>query len=255
MEEKIYYKSDNNLKLCGILNKASDNKIIIMCHGIRGNKEECGITYLAERLQENGYSSFRFDFNGHGESEGSDFEMTISREIIDLESTIKMLKDKGYKDFILLGGSFGASIVSLFPYQKYDCIKAIVLWYGALDYEYIKYGNLFTDENKKIAEKDGFYISRSLNTGKEFKFGLELFNEVDKYKPYEQLIKCNLPKLFVHGEIDSAVPYKVSKDVSEICTNSKCVLIKNGEHTFQNSKDVLEDAINVTIDFIKENNI
>ena len=52
MEEKIFYDSDNHVKLCGILNKANNNKIVILCHGIRGNKEECGsFTYLAKRLQ------------------------------------------------------------------------------------------------------------------------------------------------------------------------------------------------------------
>ena len=92
--EKIYYDSINNLKLCGILSKsgASDkkDKIVIMCHGIRGNKDECGaFVNLSQKLLENGYSSFRFDFNGHGESEGKDMEMTITREINDLESTVK----------------------------------------------------------------------------------------------------------------------------------------------------------------------
>lgn len=252
MEEKIYYDSDNNVKLCGILNKASNDKVVIMCHGIRGNKEECGsFTYLAEKLLEIGYSSFRFDFNGHGESSGKDYEMTISKDILDLENTINMLKEKGNKEFVLLGGSFGASIVSLFPYQKYDCIKGIVLWYGALNYNYIKYGNLFTEDNKKVAENNGFYISKSMNRGEEFKFGIELFNEIDKYKPSEELEKNNLPKLFVHGDIDSAVTYKVSKEVAEKCSNSKFVLIKNGEHTFQNSKEAIEKAVSVTIEFIK----
>jgi len=251
MEEKIYYNSNNNVKLCGIINKTNSDKIVIMCHGIRGNKEECGsFTYLAKRLQKEGYSSFRFDFNGHGESEGKDYEMTISKEILDLEFTIKMLKKEGYKEFILLGASFGASIVSLFPYSNYDCIKGVVLWYGALDYDYIKYGNLFTESNKKIAENNGFYISKSINTGEEFKFGLNLFNEIDKYKPYEELRKCDLPKLFVHGEIDSAVPYELSKEIANKCNNSKFVLIKNGEHTFQNSKETIEEAASVTVDFI-----
>ena len=212
MEEKIFYDSDNNVKLCGILNKSNNDKIVIMCHGIRGNKEERGsFTYLAEKLHEEGYSSFRFDFNGHG-----------------------------------------ASIVSLFPYNVFENIKGIVLWYGALNYDYIKYGNLFTEENKKVAENDGFYISKSMNSGKEFKFGLQLFNEVDMYKPYEELKKCDLPKLFVHGEIDSAVPYKLSKDVAEMCNNAKFELIENGEHTFQNEEETIEKAVDVTIKFIKE---
>lgn len=185
MEEKIFYNSMNN-KLCGIINTTNNNKVVIMCHGIRSNKEECGsFTYLSKRLKDKGYSSFRFDFNGHGESSGNDLDFSISSAIIDLKNTIKMLKEKGYSEFILLGASFGASIVSIFPFQDYNCIKGIILWFGALNHNCIKIGNLFSDENKKIAEENGFYISKSINTGKEFKFGLELFNEVDEYKPYE----------------------------------------------------------------------
>lgn len=252
MEEKIFYKN-NEYFLCGILNNISDDKIIVMCHGIRGNKEECGsFSYFSKVLKENGYSSFRFDFNGHGESGGKDYEMTITKEINDLECTINMLIKRGYKEFVLVGGSFGASIVSLFPYEKYLCVKGIILWYGALNYDYIKYGNLFTSENKKIAEKNGYYISNSLNSKTEFKFGLNLFNEIDSYKPYLKLTNNKLPKLFVHGSEDSAVPYKLSKIVSDNCENSKFILIKNGEHTFQNSKEALEEAIITSLNFVKQ---
>ena len=101
--KKIYYETTNNIKLCGIITESEiKDKIVIMCHGIRGNKDECGaFTLLSKRLLENGYSSFRFDFNGHGESEGKDLDMTITKEINDLESTVKMLEQKGYKEFTL----------------------------------------------------------------------------------------------------------------------------------------------------------
>lgn len=178
--------------------------------------------------------------------------MTISKEISDLKNTIKMLDEKGYKEFVLLGESFGAGIISLFSYKEFESIKGIVLWYGALNYDFIKYGTLFLEENKKTALKNGFYISKRMNSGKEFKFGTELFNEVYKFKPFEELKKCNLPKLFVHGKIDSAVPYRLSKEVAEMCINAKFELIENGEHTFQNEKEALEKAVEVTLNFIKD---
>lgn len=251
--KKMYYESMNSIKLCGILTETGlKDRIVVMCHGIRGNKDECGaFTLLSDRLLESGYNSFRFDFNGHGESEGKDFDMTITKEINDLESTIKMLEQKGYKEIILLGASFGASIVSLFPFEKYKNVKAIILWYGCLNYDYARFGNLFTEENMKQAEKYGYYVSRSMNTGEEYKFGLDLFKETYKYKPYEHLINCNLPKLFVHGDKDSALPYELSESVSKQCSNSIFMLIKNGEHTFMNSCDIIDEAIETTIDFIK----
>ena len=252
MMEKKYYKSVNGLKLCGILTESKiKNKIVIMCHGIRGNKDECGaFTLLANKLLDIGYSSFRFDFDGHGESEGNDFDMTITKEINDLESTVKMLEENGYKEIVLLGGSFGAGIVSLFPFSKYNSVKKIVLWYGCLDYNYARFGNLFTKENMEVAEKNGYYTSRSMNTGEEFRFGLELFKETYKYKPYESLMKCSLPKLFVHGDKDSALTYQLSEKVSNKCSNSIFKLIQNGEHTFMNSDETINEAIKVTMDFI-----
>lgn len=250
--EKIYYGNSNN-KLCGILTKSNiTDKIVIMCHGIRGNKDECGaFIKLSDELLKIGYSSFRFDFNGHGESYGLDKDVTITKEISDLEATVNMLQEKGYREFILLGGSFGAGIVSLFSFNKYDNIKAIVLWYGCLDYDYARYGNLFTEENRKEALLNGYYISRSINTGEEFRFGLELFDETYQYKPYERLKECNLPKLFVHGDKDSALPYELSERVSNNCANSTFKLIKGGEHTFMNSNESINEAIDVTIEFIK----
>lgn len=254
MEEKIYYDSSDNVKLCGLLSKVNDdNKIIILCHGIRGNKNERNsFITLAKNLQNQNYNSFRFDFRGHGESTGRDYEMTITNEVQDLEHTIDMLKQKGFKEFILLGASFGASIISLLDYSKHTDVKGLICWYGALDYKIITDDSFFSEENKNIAEIKGYYPSISKRTGKEFKFGLPLFNEVYSIVPYESLIKINLPVLFVHGKIDKMVPYMLSKKVSEMCKNSEIELIENGDHSFDNSEEALKEAIEKTINFIKK---
>ena len=73
MEEKIYFTNTDGLRLCGILTKPNKEtqKCIVLCHGITYTKEEGGIfTELAKRLADNGFAVFRFDFRGHGESEG-----------------------------------------------------------------------------------------------------------------------------------------------------------------------------------------
>ena len=103
----------------------------------------------------------------------------------------------------------------------------------------------------KQAEKNGYYVSKSMNTGEEFKFGLELFKETYRFKPYESLINCDLPKVLVHGDKDSVLPYELSENVSSQCSNSIFKLIKNGEHTFMNLDTAIDEAIDVTVDFIK----
>ena len=48
------------------------------------------------------------------------------------------------------------------------------------------------------------------------------------------------------------VPYKISEEVSKMCNNSKLELIESGEHSFKNSEEALENAVNVTEKFVKE---
>lgn len=253
MEEKIYIDSTDDIRLCALMANISVDKIVLLCHGIRGDKNERGsFTTLAKTIQEQGYSTIRIDFRAHGESTGIDYEMTISKEIEDVKSVIRFLKNKGYKEIIILGASFGASIVSLVDYSKFDEVKALILWYGALDnYDVLRNDRFLSERNKEIALRDGFYTSHN-KEGKLFRFGVPLFDEIDKYKPKDKIQKTTLPKLFVHGLADETVPYNVSVELHNKCTNSKIELIENGSHTFDTDKQSLKDAVNKTIEFIKE---
>ena len=54
MEEKIFYDSTDNVRLCAMFNRAPDSKkAAILCHGITGDKDErdCAvILYTSRRL-------------------------------------------------------------------------------------------------------------------------------------------------------------------------------------------------------------
>lgn len=253
MEEKIHIDSTDTIKLCALIANISKDKIVLLCHGIRGDKNERGsFVSLAKEIQKCGYSTIRIDFRAHGESTGIDYEMTISKEVEDIESVLKFLQNRGYKEIIVLGASFGASIISLVNYSQFSEVKALILWYGALDnYNVLRTDNFLSEKNKEIALKDGFYKSHN-KAGKLFRFGVPLFEEINQYKPKENIQKINLPKLFVHGLADTTVPYEVSREAHSKCTNSRLELIENGSHTFDTDKKSLKEAINKTTDFIKE---
>lgn len=252
MEEKIYINTIDNIRLCALIANISQDRIVLLCHGIRGNKDERGsFCILAEEIQKQGYSTMRFDFRAHGESTGIDYEMTISKEIQDLETVIQFLEGKGYKEIIVLGASFGASIVSLVDYLKFDKVKALILWYGALDYDILKTDRFLSEKNKEIALREGYCVSYN-KEGKLFRFGISLFEEINQYKPKDNIQMINLPKLFIHGLVDETVPYQNSIDIYHKCVNAKLELVENGSHTFDTDEQALKNAIDKTIKFIKK---
>ena len=256
LEEKIFYNSTDNIKLCGLLSKVNDNaNIVILCHGLKADKtERNSFSKLVELLQQHNINSFRFDFRGHGESTGKDYEMTPLKEVEDLESTIKMLENKNYNNIFLLGASFGASIISLLDTDKFKSVKGLISWYGCLDYfATIEEDHFFSDEHMQVAKEKGYYEIVSKRTGKSFKLGINLYNEIHRLVPYEYLIDKDIPILFVHGTKDRMIPHSLSKKINALCKNSSLELIENGDHTFDNDPNVLYKACDVTIQFIKNN--
>lgn len=252
MEEKVFYQTKDNIKLCGILSVVNQEKeIVVLCHGLMGDKNDSDhFKDLSSTLHKNNINTFRFDFRAHGESEGNDYEMTPLKELIDLETTIDFLLEKGFDSIYLLGASFGGSVVSSINFKKYSCIKKLILWYGLLDFSKT-FTDFFTEESEQEANKTGFKVIKSNRPGITFKLGKNLYQEIKDKKPYENLLDLEIPILFVHGTLDSIIPYQSSKDVTEKCKNATLKLIENESHAFRKSKEELEEAIRSTVEFIK----
>lgn len=259
MEEKVYFKTSDNLKLCGILSKPRDptNRCIILCHGIGDvDKEEDGIfTALARELADADFAVFRFDFRGQGESEGKQMDMTITGEVRDLEAAVKFLQEKNYVNFGILGASFAGGAVSLFTGENSNLVNALVLWNALIDYS--SKINPVTEWGKKYwgklafdrAEKFGFTEIGS----SKYKAGRNLLNEIKILKPWSKLTKIAIPKLFIHGDKDSYIPYSDSVKYAKLLENAKLVTIRGAEHGFHDNPRHAEKADKVTIDFFSQN--
>ena len=247
--KKVTYITTDNISLNGIYENNNSKTCVIMCHGIRSDKTEHGnFVKLSQQLNKEKIDNFRFDFRGHGDNLSSFEEVTISREIVDLESTLDFITNN-YNKIILLGASFGAGIVSLINYKKYeDIIKGLVLWYPCIIY---KKTNIFTNENVQKAIDQGFIETNSIITGKSFRFSEELMVETTKFNPFTKLENNNLPKLFIHGDKDLSVDYTSTIECAKKSPNSELIILKNGTHGFFTEPMLFNQVIDKTIIFIK----
>ncbi len=258
MEDKIYFKNTEEIKLCGILTLPSQKTktCIVLCHGITVDKEEDGIfTKLAKDLSSNGFAVFRFDFRGHGESEGNSKDMTIEGEEKDIEAAFSYLKSRGFSKFGMVSASFAGGATCLFLSKHKNLVSALVLWNALIDYG--SKINTETEWGKKYwgkpaydrAEEFGFTEIGSSN----FKVGFRLMEEVNTLKPWEKLLEINTPILFVHGSKDTYVPYNDSVKYSKMVKNGALITIEDSEHGFHDRKDDAEKADKATINFLLKN--
>jgi pimeloyl-ACP methyl ester carboxylesterase len=127
------FKSQENFKLItyptedGGTIKASlfvgkKDLVVIFAHGAVFNKESW--YFLAEKLQAKGVASLSIDFRGYGNSKTG----TTSNMALDILGAIDYLKDQGYKNISLVGGSMGgAAILNALEIKTDESLKKVVL--------------------------------------------------------------------------------------------------------------------------------
>lgn len=253
----MFFKTSDGLRLCGIVSipREKTDKCIILCHGITVDKEEGGIyTNLAEKLCDEGFAVFRFDFRGHGESEGRSVDMTIKGEEKDLEAAIKFLTAKGFGKFGIVAASFAGGAVSLFASNHPEKVQALVLWNAGIDYG--AKINPINQWTKKYWGKPAFERVEKFGFteigSRKFKIGEKLMEEIKTLKPWEKLLGIDIPILFVHGDKDSYIPYSDSVKYSNLFKNAELITIKGGEYGFRDNQKHAEQADKSTIEFFQK---
>ena len=67
--------------------------LVILMHGFNSNKEMSLLQIVADKLEEKEIATVRFDFNGHGGSEGHFEDMTVLNEIEDARKVYEYLRN------------------------------------------------------------------------------------------------------------------------------------------------------------------
>lgn len=253
--DKVYFKSKNGLRLCGIwhIPEKPTDKAMVLAHGITVNKDESGVfTQLANNLSEAGLTVFRFDFSGHGESEGKSVDMTISKEVQDLEAAVDEAK-RSYSKIGLLGASFGGGTAALYAAKHQEKLKCLCLWNPVLNYDHTFLNPTLPWIRERKAHMAGEIFEKGWTTlgSNKFIIGKGLFDEMAKLKPYEALSKITIPALILHGDKDSKVPYQDSQEYVSNLINGRLVIIPGAEHGFHELKET-QFANKETVSFLMQ---
>lgn len=209
--EKVSFLS-NGLSLSGSFRLAPDSrKGVIFAHGITVDKDDEGIFVRAEKqLNKLGFSTLRFDFRGHGQSEGkSEKVVTISGELADLQAAVRFMGDRGSDWIGIAGASFGGGIAALYAGTHPGTVKALLLANPVLDFKKAFLEPTTEWRREQFATLDDDLAQKGyMELGsRRFKLGREIFEEMKTQLPYYQILGYTGPLLVVHGTNDEKIPY------------------------------------------------
>lgn len=229
-------------KLFTIINRPADSgkvPLVIICHGFSGNCQSPFMNDLAESIVSQGIAALRFDFNGHGKSDGEFRNMTVLNEIDDLKDVIAWAQKQPWvKDISLVGHSQGGVVVSMVSGELGDkVIKAEVLLAAAavLRDDALRGNTMGAIYDPWNFKGDYIELPHSPEAG-ALLLGKNYVETAIRLPIYETAANYNGPALIVQGTHDQIVPYTYAELYNEKIRGSELKLIPDENHIFSNTR-------------------
>jgi pimeloyl-ACP methyl ester carboxylesterase len=198
-----------------------EGALVILAHGVTGNKDRPLLVALAEGLSTRGWPCLRLSFAGNGASEGAYGDATISKESRDLRDVLDSLPP--HLKVAYAGHSMGAA-VGVTVAAEDPRIRVLISLAGMVRTE-----EFLEREFGELTPGKGFMWDEP-----EFPFSQRYADDLGAIGDlFDEVGQVSAPWLLVHGTADDVVMIQDSRDAYDTAEEpKKLVEIPGAGHSF-----------------------
>ena len=223
--------------------------MVILMHGIFSSKDYNPMPAIAMGLAKAGVASIRFDFNGHGRSEGRIVDMTVEKEIADALAVCEYVRSLPYVTWIgFLGHSQGGVVASMtagrLAARGSDIpAKLVLVAPGSIIKEACQNGKFFDARFDPADPPESISCYGFLKLGREYLVTtqeLDIFGTAAAYRG---------PVRIIHGTRDTIVPMWCSECYKTAYAGRAALKVVEGEnHTISRRRS---EVVRLVVEFFK----
>jgi uncharacterized protein len=212
---------------------SAPNGLVLLAHGVTGNKDRPWLVALAEALAAKGVPALRFSFSGNGNSEGRFEEATLTKEVDDLGSVVDAVTAWGATRIAYVGHSMGGAIGVLRASQdpRITCLVSLAGMVHVADFMERQFG--------------GLRLGEPMLGKPECPWNEALARDAARIGSLtSQAALITVPWLLVHGDADELVPYQDALDARATPGGRKeLVTLPGVDHRFTGAIPALIEAV------------
>ncbi|MGH6672589.1 MAG: alpha/beta hydrolase [Xanthobacteraceae bacterium] len=207
---------------------------------MKGTKAEA----LAQWADQTGRACLRFDYSGHGESEGKFTDGTIGRWLAD---SLAVFDACCRGPQILIGSSMGGWLALLLVRALRQrgatargSVAGLVLIAPAVDFTEELMWKRFTPEIKRELEEKGVWQRPSAYSAEPYLVTRQLIEDGRKHLLLGGMIETGCAVRILQGVEDQDVPWQHAIDLTSrlACDDVVLTLVKDGDHRLSRPEDI-----------------
>ena len=190
-----------------------------------------------------GRAMTRFDYSGHGESEGDFIDGTVGRW---LEESVAVFDACCCGPQVVIGSSMGGWLALLLPRElarrtrRDPSIASLVLIAPAVDFTEELMWKRFPPEIKREIEQTGVWARPSQYSDQPYLITRGLIEEGRSHLLLDNMIETGCPVRILQGVQDPDVPWQHAVELSSRFAQDDVVLtlVKDGDHRLSRPEDI-----------------
>lgn len=226
------------------------DRAAVLCHGFLSSKHSTTNKTLTRLLLDRHVATLRFDFFGHGESDGPFEELTTMIAVGQALAALEVAASRGYRRLALVGSSFGGLVATLAtarwmeratPSSQTSRPSSTSLRCLALKCPVVDFSEELSLEfgPQEMARWKGTDTIPNITGGPgRVKLAYGFYEDCRNHVAYGPAKTISIPTLIVQGDRDEFIPLHQSQRLFENLAGQKCLEVLPGaDHQFSKAED------------------
>ncbi len=211
--------------------------LVMFCGGFRSDMGGTKALYLEEKCRERGQAYLRFDYSGHGLSEGLFEDGTIGAWTQDAIDVLNHVSPSG--PAVIAGSSMGGWIALLVARQWKGMLQGIAGIAAAPDFTEEIYSRLSDSQKHDLAAKGAIAVVGD-EGAEPFAFSRRFYEEAGNHLVLGTHRNIDFPMRLIHGMQDKEVPWETALKIEKNFTGGEVnvVFVQDGGHRLSRPEDL-----------------
>ncbi|MCB1562500.1 MAG: alpha/beta hydrolase [Alphaproteobacteria bacterium] len=211
--------------------------LVMFCGGYKSDMEGTKATWLEAQCRARGQGFLRFDYSGHGRSEGAFEDGTIGAW---MEDALTILDEIAQGPVLLVGSSMGGWIALLLARARAGKVQGLIGIAAAPDFTEELYALRLSDAQKIQLAEQGYAEIPNDYSDEPYHFTKNFYEEAKEHLLLTHSQTVDFPLRLIQGMQDKDVPWetalKIQKnyDGPEIDT----IFVDDGDHSLSRPEDL-----------------